>query len=149
MERKKKALVPEEIPEFQESINRMPEDSRIFVDRSLEIAEYIYQLMEYKGMKQKDLADKLGKSEAEVSKWLAGMHNYTLRSLSKLEAALGAAIICTPAQRFIHVPVTGKKISTKIEMEKLEEPQKAAINYTGKLINMKWKNELEKEVKAI
>lgn len=74
----------------------MPADSKIFVDKSLEIANYIFRVMESKDMKQKDLANALGKSEAEISKWLAGMHNYTLRSLSKIEAALGESIICTP-----------------------------------------------------
>ncbi len=61
----------------------MSEDSRIFVDKSLEIAEYIFHLMEQRGMKQKELADKMGKSEAEVSKLLAGMHNYSLRTSMK------------------------------------------------------------------
>lgn len=119
MIRKKKILVPVEMPEFLESIETMSEDSRIFVDKSLEIAEQIFQLMEQKGMKQKDLADKLGKSEAEVSKWLTGMHNYTLRSLSKLEAALGSAVICTPKQTYSYVPSTAISITTFEQKEDL------------------------------
>ncbi len=128
MIKKKKVLVPELMPEFQASIDAMPDDSRIFVDRSLEIAEHIYQLMEQKGMKQKDLADKLGKSEAEVSKWLAGMHNYTLRSLSKLEAALGATVICTPKQTYSYVPVTvvnKTSFETKEDLPEYTETKKA------------------------
>ena len=96
MKKKKKVLIIEDLPEFELSIDSMPEDSRIFVDKSLEIANYLFRVLEAKDMKQKDLADALGKTEAEVSKWLAGMHNYTLRSLSKIEAALGEMIICTP-----------------------------------------------------
>lgn len=96
MIKKKKILIAEDLPEFEASVNAMPEDSRIFVDKSLEIANYIFQVMKNKNMKQKDLADAMGKSEAEISKWLAGMHNYTLRSLSKLEAALGETIVCIP-----------------------------------------------------
>ncbi len=95
---KKKVLKAEFIPEFETSINEMPEDSKIFVDKSLEIANYIFRLMELKGLKQKDLAEKMGKTEAEVSKWLAGMHNYTLRSIAKIEAALGSTVICTPVK---------------------------------------------------
>lgn len=96
MIKNKKILIAEDIPGFEESIEAMPEDNRIFVDKSLEIANYIFQAMESKNMKQKDLATALGKSEAEISKWLAGMHNFTLRSLSKIEAALGETIICNP-----------------------------------------------------
>ena len=95
---KKKVLKAKFIPEFDTAIDEMHEDSKIFVDKSLEIAHYIFQIMEQKGLKQKDLAEKMGKTEAEVSKWLAGMHNYTLRSIAKIEAALGSTIICTPVK---------------------------------------------------
>jgi ribosome-binding protein aMBF1 (putative translation factor) len=99
MLRRKKVLREEVMPEFDAGIEATPEDSKIFVDKSLEIAEYIFRLMEEKGMKQKDLAAKMSKSEAEVSKLLGGMHNYTLRSIAKLEAALGATIISTPLSK--------------------------------------------------
>jgi transcriptional regulator with XRE-family HTH domain len=99
MLRRKKVLREEVMPEFDAGIEATPEDSKIFVDKSLEIAEYIFRLMEEKGMKQRDLAAKMGKSEAEVSKLLGGMHNYTLRSIAKLEAALGATIISTPLSK--------------------------------------------------
>ncbi|MBI2284192.1 MAG: helix-turn-helix transcriptional regulator [Bacteroidetes bacterium] len=95
MIKKKKSLKTESIPEFRASIDAMPEDSKIFVDKSLEIAHHIILLMRQKGMKQKDLAEKMGKSEAEISKLLGGMHNYTLRSIAKLEAALGSTVIHT------------------------------------------------------
>lgn len=107
MTKKKKILIAEEMPEFQKSIENLPEENKIFVDRSLEIANYIFQLMGDKNMRQKDLAEKLGKTEAEISKWLAGMHNYTLRSLAKLEAALGEPIVCTlkHSTHYYYVPV--------------------------------------------
>lgn len=94
MIKNKKKLIPEDLPGFEASIEAIPDDSRIFVDKSMEIADYIFHIMQAKDMKQKDLALALGKTEAEISKWLAGMHNYTLRSLAKLEAALGETIIC-------------------------------------------------------
>ena len=50
------------------------------------MANYVECLLSDKGLKQKDLADKMGKSEAEVSKWLSGTHNFTLRSIAKIEA---------------------------------------------------------------
>lgn len=99
MSKQKKQLVGEWMPEFEEGIKNMPEDSRIFVEKSLEIVNYIHQVMEAKDMRQKDLAAKMGKTEAELSKILSGMHNLTLRSISKLEAALGESIISIPKNR--------------------------------------------------
>jgi transcriptional regulator with XRE-family HTH domain len=67
-----------------------------FVDQNLEITEQIYAILEEKGWSQKDLAKALHKKEAEVSRWLSGNHNFTLRSLAKIEAALDRTIILTP-----------------------------------------------------
>lgn len=99
MIKNRKKIEEIEIPEFQQSIDAMPADSKIFVEKSLEIVNYIHQVMEAKEMRQKDLAAKMGKTEAELSKILSGMHNLTLRSISKLEAALGESIISIPKNR--------------------------------------------------
>ena len=104
MIKKKKVLQAKSMPEFNAGIASMPEDSKIFVDKSLEIAHYIFQLMEQKEMNQKALADKMGKSEAEISKLLGGMHNFTLRSIAKIEAALNATVICTPRNLRVSFP---------------------------------------------
>lgn len=43
-------------------------------------------------MTQKDLANLLGKKESEISKWMTGTHNFTLRSIAKIEKALNVSI---------------------------------------------------------
>ena len=43
-------------------------------------------------MTQKDLADLLGKKESEISKWMTGTHNFTIRSIAKIESALDVSI---------------------------------------------------------
>ncbi len=73
-----------------------PEDVERFVDKNLDISQQIYTLLKAKGWNQNDLATSLGKSNAEISKWLSGSHNLTLRSIAKMEAALGTDIILTP-----------------------------------------------------
>ncbi len=73
-------------------------DQERFVDENMAIVDYIYQLLEEKKMKPIDLARKLEKTPAEISKWLSGTHNLTLQSISKIETALGERIILTPAQ---------------------------------------------------
>ncbi len=73
-----------------------PEDIERFIDKNLDISNQVYTLIKAKGWSQKDFAIALGKKDAEVSKWLNGTHNLTLRSIAKMEAALGADIIITP-----------------------------------------------------
>ena len=73
-----------------------PEDIERFVQKNLDISQQVYTYLEEKGWSQKDLAKALGKSEAEISKWLSGTHNLTLRSIAKMEAILGKDIILTP-----------------------------------------------------
>lgn len=89
------------------------EDIERFIDKNLDITEQIYELMKARGLKQKDLATQLGKSDAELSKWLSGTHNLTLRSIAKMEAALNADIILTPqkaAQKFQEINYVYMKV---------------------------------------
>lgn len=93
---KEPVKMAQEVADWEESQEQMDDDSKIFVDKSLAIADRLRQVMEKKGIRQVDLAKLLGKSEPEISKWLAGMQNYTLRTISKLEAALGQSLIVIP-----------------------------------------------------
>jgi len=77
---------------------KMPEDIKIFVDKYADIVVRINQLLKEKGYSQKDLAEKLDKRPSEISKWLNGDHNFTLRSIAKLEAELGETILYVPRQ---------------------------------------------------
>lgn len=63
------------------------------VSLSFKIVDRIHAILEEKGMTQKDLAHSLGKSEAEISKWMRGLHNFTLDTICKIETALGAKIV--------------------------------------------------------
>jgi len=77
---------------------KMPEDVKIFVDKYADIVVRINQLLKEKGFTQKDLAEKLDKKPSEISKWLNGDHNFTLRSIAKIEAELGETILYVPRQ---------------------------------------------------
>ena len=44
-------------------------------------------------MTQRALAEKLGKKESEVSKWLTGRHNFTTKTLAHISLALGEDVI--------------------------------------------------------
>ena len=68
-------------------------DIRKSVALSFRIVDRIHEILEEKGLKQKDLAERLGKSEAEISKWMRGTHNFTIDTLSSIESALDAPIL--------------------------------------------------------
>ena len=60
---------------------------------SVSLANRVYDILEAKGMSQKDLAKLLGKTETEVSRWLSGTHNLTIATITKISVALGEDII--------------------------------------------------------
>lgn len=69
------------------------------MDLSVQIANRIYEIMEDKGLSQKDLAHLLGKTETEVSRWLSGTHNMTMATLAKISSALGTDIVRVTKKR--------------------------------------------------
>ena len=44
----------------------------------------------------RNLAQRLGKTETEVSRWLSGTHNLTLSTICKISTALGEDIVTVP-----------------------------------------------------
>ena len=60
---------------------------------SAEIIARIDAILKEKNMSQRDLARKLGKSEAVVSRWTTGFPNLTLRSIAQLSVALGEPLV--------------------------------------------------------
>ena len=68
-----------------------PEDN-ILMEESFALADRIHFLLKKHNTTQRQLAEKLGKSESEVSKWLSGAHNFTYHTLIKIGIAIGEPI---------------------------------------------------------
>lgn len=92
-----------------------------------DIVVRVYQLLKERGWTQKDLAESLGKAPSEISKWLSGDHNFTLRSLVKLEAELGADIIYIPKKDSFHIQRGGTLRATAPKAE----PVSTTITFKG------------------
>ena len=78
---------------FRQIVDETPEELKTQLRFSDSIAEKLSKLLEERGMTQRDLARKVGKTEAEVSRWLGGTHNFTLRPLAKISTILGVDMI--------------------------------------------------------
>ena len=62
----------------------------------LAITEKVCAVLKERGIKKKQFAEMLGKSPSEVSKWLSGLHNLTLKSITKMEEVLFLKDFQTP-----------------------------------------------------
>ena len=73
--------------------NKISTEIDVFVKQSFDIVDRIHEILVAQGIEQKDLAVLLGKSESEISKWMTGTHNFTIKTLFKIESILGEKII--------------------------------------------------------
>ncbi len=73
--------------------NTISPEMRIQMELSVSIANRIYDILEERGLTQKEFARMLGKTETEVSRWLSGTHNLTLATIAKITAVLEEDII--------------------------------------------------------
>lgn len=78
---------------FQDELNEIPDDVKKEVDWSFAIADRIEKLLNDRNITHKEWASQIGKTEAEVSRWVSGTHNFTLRTLAKISIALGEDLI--------------------------------------------------------
>lgn len=63
------------------------------VDFSFQIVDRIQDLLDERGLRQKDLALMLNKNESEISKWMRGTHNFTIDTILNIEKVLGSPIL--------------------------------------------------------
>ena len=77
---------------LEEIRKKIPQEVKLLIDHSFAIVDRIDEILTKKKISQRELAQLLGKSESEVSKWMRGTHNFTLKTIAKLEAVLGEPI---------------------------------------------------------
>ena len=97
----------------QRILDETPKDVEVFVRWYGDVVVLVKKIMDEKGYTQRDLAKKLDKSPSEISKWLKGKHNFTLRSLAKLQVELGESILYIP-KRTNFQTTSGKSFSMTV-----------------------------------
>jgi len=82
------------LDKFKKIIANTAPEKRELISRNMDILERIHELldMRFQG-KQNLLAERMGKTEPEISKLLSGIHNYTMQTIIKLELAFEAPIL--------------------------------------------------------
>ena len=78
---------------FDEILARTPEATKQEVAKNVAIAVRIIHILRSQGKTRRDLARQLGKSESEITRWLSGFHNLELKTIYKIEKALGEQVI--------------------------------------------------------
>lgn len=122
------------LKKFNAVISSTPEDVREDVKLSMDILDRIHELLNEKfDGKQKLLADKMGKSEAEISKWLNGVQNFTTKTLTRLAVAFGEPIIavCTSSDHatFTQVKTPYGKENTVLQVSRAGSLKEEKIVY--------------------
>lgn len=121
-------------------LKNIPKDVEIFVDWYADLVVRINQLLRENDLSKKELAEKLDKSPSEISKWLSGDHNFTLRSLAKLSAELGEPLLEVPKRKSQTNFIIGsnKSYGTFVVHRNIQESQKSTqVNQWHQVNNIK------------
>lgn len=78
---------------IEERRRQVSPEVRERVSLSFQIVDRIHEILVERSLRQKDLALMLGKSEAEISKWMRGTHNFTIDTVVAIEEALQVPIL--------------------------------------------------------
>ena len=98
-------------------LQETPPEIKIFVRKYAQIIARVHELLAMKGLNQGDLARLMDKSPSEISRWLHGEHNLTLKSLAKLEAELGDEIFSVHPVAELHKELPRQSLIPKTVRE--------------------------------
>jgi transcriptional regulator with XRE-family HTH domain len=124
----------------QRIMEETPEEVKNYVKLYADIVVRVNQLLKDKGITQAELAKGLNKQPSEISKWLSGNHNLTLKSLAKLHAELGEEIVTVPMTK-----KTFEHTNNSIKFDLLEKVRKNDFSTHGYL---NWERKTHQEKKS-
>jgi hypothetical protein len=123
----------------------IPNDVAIFVSHSMAVPKQIEMILKSQGKNHSYLAHILDKSESEISKWMCGTHNFTFKTISKIEDKLGESLIKCPYEykwfgnsTIIDLNITANSNADMVNQFKNVKPE--VINKHGKTITISLKS---------
>ncbi len=78
---------------FNQMLADVPADIKHEVDLEFAISDRINSLMTKRGLSKLEFAKALGKRPSEITKWLSGQHNFTIRTIALLSTFFGEPLI--------------------------------------------------------
>ena len=78
---------------FHSQLEKVSPAVRREMDWSREIVDKIEGILKRDNISQRELAERIGCNETQITRWTRGFPNFTLSSLAKLSEALGEPLI--------------------------------------------------------
>jgi len=93
---------------------RQRKENQHWLNYSQEIALTVLEQLDQKNITQKALAEKMNVSPQLVNKWMKGSENFTLETISKIEAVLGIKLLNIGIEN-VDIPISFKIHSSQAE----------------------------------
>ncbi len=107
-------------PIVDELMGQISAEQIIFQDLYIDLVLRINQILAEKQIGRKELAELLGKKPSEISKWLNGEHNFTLKSIAKLAAAFNEPLIQISTKK---IAKSSPKVTQRLYNQNLIQPR--------------------------
>ncbi|MBQ7984020.1 MAG: helix-turn-helix transcriptional regulator [Bacteroidales bacterium] len=78
---------------YKKIVGSVPDSIKQEVDWEIAVSNKIADLMQNKGLSKKEFAMQMGKNPSEITKWLSGQHNFTLRTIAEISAFFNQPMI--------------------------------------------------------
>ena len=79
--------------EYDRVVGSIPKEVNVEVEMEMALSDRIYNLMTAKGLSEAEFARAVGKRPREITKWLSGQHNFSVRTLAMLSSFFGESLI--------------------------------------------------------
>lgn len=113
LKRLQEVAKPASAKELEEAKYR--EENREWLLKSMQIALYLEHVLRVRGISKKQLAEMIDVTPAQVTKLFSGKENLGLKTIAKIEKALGVSLICIPSEvrpyQFILPIITSVSVS--------------------------------------
>ena len=96
LKRLQEVAKPVSAKELEEAKYR--EENRDWLLKSMQIALYLEHVLRIRGISKKQLAEMIDVTPAQVTKLLSGKENLGLKTIAKIEKALGVSLISIPSE---------------------------------------------------
>ncbi len=128
------------IKTIKERLEAIPNEDKIFVRMSADLAVQILYLLEKKNIPFQALVDKLKMPEESVRTMLGGLHNLNLNTLAKIEDVVGEPIFWVPylLEDYATVEMLEEKIKELEELKVKLENESNNKNQIDKTKTKEW-----------